>query len=240
AAGAALPAPPRRRPPEAGDHRGAPARDARRARAHQLRELRRVGVEPRLGARRPPPAAGGRAGRADALQHREHAPPLGRAHPRHRDEHLRLRAHAPLRPARRGAASLADRPAGDLLRRQRDAAHPARDAALRPALPRRRPLPGAPGGAARLGGGQRAAAHPLPLERRGLRAGVVGEGERRPPRLLRLGLRRAVHLRRPRPAHRDGHHLGGQRPLARRLPPRRDPRHPRSVRRAGDGHLARV
>ncbi|CAA9338825.1 MAG: Beta-lactamase class C-like and penicillin binding proteins (PBPs) superfamily, partial [uncultured Gemmatimonadetes bacterium] len=218
----------RHRSAQARHHRGAPGVDDGGAGEHLVRQLRRMGGEPRLGARRAPPPAGGRARRADDLQHRQHAPPFRRPDARHRHQHLGVRGGEAGRAAGHRHPPLAARPAGDLLRRQRHVPDAARHARVRRAVPQRRGARGPAGRPARVGERVHEAARRLRLQRLRLRLRLVAAPLRPARDLFRLGLRRPVHLRGAVPRHDRRLHLHRRGP-ARARPP---PRHPRHRRRA--------
>src|SRR6188508_3227282 len=103
-------------------------------------------------------------------------------------------------PARRAVRpddpTLAARPAGGLLRWERDVPDAARDAARGRALARSRPFSRKADRARRVGGQLARGARVLALQRERLRLRLVDPDHRRTPLPLRLGLRRTVHLRR--------------------------------------------
>ena len=126
------------------------------------------------------------------------APAVGDPDEGHRQEHVAVRAGSAGHAARLHARALAARSAGHLLRRQRDADDAAADGGVRRAVPERGRVTAAQVVPAAWVGRVVRAAHAAragtPIATVRLR--LVDPGDRRAPGLLRLGLRRPVHLRR--------------------------------------------
>ena len=149
------------------------------ARDHEQSELRPVGDESELGSLRASAADGGRAGRADDLQHRQHASAVRDSHARDPNEHPGVRPGGIGDAARVHAERLAARSPGHLPRRQRNADAPARHAAHWRALLERRPLRRAPDCLEWMGPGIDRAAHDVAMERTAVRLRVVDSDARR-------------------------------------------------------------
>ena len=103
---------PRSRSPQAGDHRRGSADDAVGAGVDERPQLRRMGAEPQLGARRAGAADGERARHRDGVQHRQLASAVGDSHEGDRHQHVAVRAGRAGQAARHHAW-----PAGRRIRR---------------------------------------------------------------------------------------------------------------------------
>ena len=108
--------------------------------SHEQSQLRRLGAEPQLGALRLPRLLN--AAGPNGVQHRQHAPALGHPDQGDQDEHMAVRAGDAGAATRIQPGAMDPRPAGDLLRRQRDGDDAEADARVRRTLPQQGPLRG--------------------------------------------------------------------------------------------------